>query len=155
MRNGIFFNFKKLSNNDEVDIDKLDKYFITEKTTTETIFNNKNFNILYLYFHTFDIFNNDPEYYFKDIQDDLINAYNETNNHRKLIYDKTKTSIAIHIRVYNDFDSHNEGYYEIFLKENTNAIRFYFTADMYDKLINQLKEIYFHKKNILILNLKN
>ena len=137
-----FFNFKKLSNNDEVDIDKLDKYFITEKTTTETIFNNKNPNILYLYFNTFDIFNNDPEYYFKDIQDDLITAYDETNNHRKLIYDKNKTSIAIHIRVYNDFDSHNEGYYENFLKENTNAVRFYFTADMYEKLINQLKEKY-------------
>jgi hypothetical protein len=139
----IFFNFKKLSNNDEIDIDKLDKYFIVGRTTAETIFNNKNPNILYLYFHTFDIFNNDPEYYFKDIQNDLINAYDDNNNHRKLIYDKTKTSIAIHIRVYNDFDNDNNGYYENFLKEDTSKeIRFYFTADMYEKLIIQLKEKY-------------
>ena len=138
-----FFNFKKLSNNDEIDIDKLDKYFFTGNTTAETIFNNKNPNILYLYFHTFDIFNNDPEYYFKDIQNDLINAYDDNNNHRKLIYDKTKTSIAIHIRVYNDFDNDNNGYYENFLKEDTSKeIRFYFTADMYEKLIIQLKEKY-------------
>jgi len=138
-----FFNFKKLSNNDEIDIDKLDKYFIVGNTTAETIFNNKNPNILYLYFHAFDIFNNDPEYYFKDIQDDLITAYNETNNHRKLIYNKNKTSIAIHIRVYNDFDYDNNGYYENFLKEDTSKeIRFYFTADMYEKLIIQLKEKY-------------
>ena len=138
-----FFNFKKLSNNDEIDIDKLDKYFIVGNTTAETIFNNKNPNILYLYFHAFDIFNNDPEYYFKDIQDNLITAYNETNNHRKLIYNKNKTSIAIHIRVYNDFDYDNNGYYENFLKEDTSKeIRFYFTADMYEKLIIQLKEKY-------------
>jgi len=136
----IFFNFKKLSNNDEVDIDKLDKYFLVGNTTTETIFNNKNPNILYLYFHTFDIFNNDPEYYFKDIQDDLINAYNETNNHRKLIYDKNKTSIAIHIRVHNDFD--NDGEYEKYSEPLSKEKRYYFTADMYEKLINQLKEKY-------------
>ena len=135
-----FFNFKKLSNNDEVDIDKLDKYFLVGNTTNETIFNNKNPNILYLYFHTFDIFYNDPEYYFKDIQDDLINAYDENNYNRKLIYDKNKISIAIHIRVYNDFD--NEGEYEKYSELISKEKRYYFNADMYIKLINQLKEKY-------------
>ena len=132
-----FFNFKKLSNNDEVDIEKLEKYFITEKLTEETIFMNKNPNILYLYFHTFNIFYKNPEYYFKNIQKDLINAYDEINNDRKLIYDKNKTNIAIHIRVYNNYD--NEGEYENYLKGDC---PFYFTADMYEKLINELKEKY-------------
>jgi len=136
-----FFNFKKLSNNNEVDIEKLEKYFITENTTEETIFRNRNPNILYLYFHTFDIFYKNPEYYFKDIQTDLINVYTEANNHRKLIYNKTKTSIAIHIRVYNNYD--NEGEYEKYSKTDTSKEeRYNFTADMYENLINQLKEKY-------------
>jgi hypothetical protein len=139
-----FFNFKKLSNNDEVDIEKLEKYFITENTTEERIFMNKNPNILYLYYHTFNIFYKNPEYYFKDIQNDLINAYDETNNDRKLIYDKNKTNIAIHIRVYNNHDNEADNeFYEKYSKENTtNEVRFYFTADMYEKLINELKEKY-------------
>ena len=133
-----FFNFKKLSSNDEIDIEKLEKYFITEPITEEIIFINRNPNILYLYFHTFDIFYKNPEYYFKDIQKDLIDAYDEANNHRKLIYNKTKTSIAIHIRVYNNYD--NEGVYERYLKTDTSKDEiFNFTADMYENLINQLK----------------
>ena len=140
-----FFNFKKVSDNDElnIDIDKLnnmEKYFITENTTTDTILKNNKPNSLYLYFHTFDIFYNDPEYYFKDIQDDLINAYDENNYNRKLIYDKNKISIAIHIRVYNDFD--NEGEYEKYSELISKEKRYYFNADMYIKLINQLKEKY-------------
>ena len=136
-----FFNFKKLSSNDEIDIEKLEKYFITEPITEEIIFINRNPNILYLYFHTFDIFYKNPEYYFKDIQTDLINVYTEANNHRKLIYNKTKTSIAIHIRVYNNYD--NEGEYEKYSKTDTSKEeRYNFTADMYENLINQLKEKY-------------
>jgi len=136
-----FFNFKKLSNNDEIDIDKLDKYFLTGYISEETIFRNRNPNILYFYFHTFDIFYRDPEYYFKDIQNDLINAYDETNNYRTLIYNKTKTNIAIHIRVHNNYD--NEGEYEKYSKSDTsNEERYYFTADMYEKLIKDLKTKY-------------
>jgi len=139
-----FFNFKKLSNNDEIDIEKLDKYFITESITEETIFRNRNPNILYLYFHTFNIFYKNPEYYFKDIQKDLINAYDEANNHRKLIYNKTKTNIAIHIRVYNNYDNKADSeYYERYSKENTtDELRCYFTEDMYENLINELKDKY-------------
>lgn len=140
-----FFNFKKVADNDElnIDIDKLnnlDKYFITENTTTETMLNNNKPNSLYLYFHTFDIFYKDPEYYFKDIQNDLINAYDETNNHRTLIYDKNKTSIAIHIRVYNEYD--NEGEYEKYSENIPTEQRYYFNADMYINLIDQLKAKY-------------
>jgi hypothetical protein len=135
------FNFKRLSNNHEVDIDNLEKCFITEATTIQTILTNNDPNKLYLYFHTFDIFYKNPEYYFKDIQNDLITAYDETNNDRKLIYDKNKTSIAIHIRVYNNYD--NEGEFEKYSKENTaDEVRYNFTAEMYEKLINQLKEKY-------------
>ena len=38
------------------------------------------------------------------IQKELINAYDEINSNRKLIYDKNKTNIAIHLRVYNNID---------------------------------------------------
>jgi len=140
-----FFNFKKVSDNDElnIDIDKLnnmEKYFITENITTEIILKNNKPNALYLYFHALDIFYKDPEYYFKDIQNDLINAYDENNNHRKLIYNKNKINIAIHIRVYNDYD--NVGDLEKFSEDMSSDDRYKYTADMYIKLINQLKEKY-------------
>jgi len=140
-----FFNFKKLSNNDEIDIEKQEKYFITEHNTTEeTIFRNQNPDILYLYSHTYDIFYKKPEYYFKDIQNDLIDAYDEANNHRTLIYNKQKTNIAIHIRVYNNYDNEDDNtYYDRYSKTDTSKEeRFNFTADMYENLINQLKEKY-------------
>jgi hypothetical protein len=140
-----FFNFKKVSDNDDlnIDIDKLnnmEKYFITENITTEIILKNNKPNALYLYFHALDIFYKYPEYYFKDIQNDLINAYDENNNHRKLIYNKNKTNIAIHIRVYNDYD--NVGDLEKFSEDMSSDDRYKYTADMYIKLINQLKEKY-------------
>jgi len=140
----IFFNFKKLSNNDEIDIEKQEKYFITEHNTIEaTIFRNRNPDILYLYSHTYNIFYKNPEYYFKDIQNDLIDAYDDANNHRTLIYNKTKTNIAIHIRVYNNYDNEDDNtYYDRYSKENTTDAKFNFTADMYENLINQLKEKY-------------
>jgi hypothetical protein len=139
-----FFNFKKLSNNDEIDIDKLnnmEKHFITEYLSLEIMLKNNDPNVLYLYYHTFSIFYENPEYYFKDIQNDLINAYDEINYNRKLIYNKNKTNIAIHIRVYNNYD--NEGDFELYSKEDTSKeYRFCFTAEMYEILINQLKEKY-------------
>lgn len=140
-----FFNFKKVSDNDElnIDIDKLnnmEKYFINGNITLDIILKNNKPNALYLYFHSFYIFYNDPEYYFKDIQNDLINAYDENNNHRKLIYNKNKTSIAIHIRVYNDFD--DEGEYEKYSESKTSEKRYYFDADMYENLIKKLKKKY-------------
>jgi hypothetical protein len=138
-----FFNFKKLSNNDEVDIDKInnmEKYFVNKNTTIDIILNNNKPDSLYLYFNTINIFEEDPDYYFKDIQNDLINAYDENNNHRTLIYNKNKTSIAIHIRVYNDSD--NEGEYEKYSEVISESFRYYFTAEMYENLINKLKEKY-------------
>lgn len=129
------FNFKKLSNNDEIDINEIEKCFFTENTTLDVISKNNQSNKLYLYFHTFDIFYKNPEYYFKDIQDDLINAYRENNKNIKLIYDKNKTSIAIHIRVCNDFDKHT-------ISDFSKEVRFNLTVDMYEKLIEQLKQKY-------------
>jgi hypothetical protein len=140
-----FFNFKKVSDNDElnIDIDKLnnmEKYFINGNITLDIILKNNKPNALYLYFHSFYIFYKNPEYYFKDIQNDLINAYDENNNHRKLIYNKNKTSIAIHIRVYNDFD--DEGEYEKYSESETSEKRYYFDANMYENLIKKLKKKY-------------
>lgn len=143
-----FFNFKKVADNDALNIDNdklnnMEKYFITENTTTETMVSNNKPNSLYLYFHAFNVFYKDPDYYLKDIQDNLINAYDETNNHRTLIYNKNKTSIAIHIRVYNDYD--NDGDYEKYSDDVPKDKRYHFTAkmcEMYENLISQLKTKY-------------
>jgi len=132
-----FFNFKKICYNNEIDINNIEKEFKTENLNI--VNNNNNINKLYLYpykyYFEFDL---NPDYYFKDIQNDIIEAYNENNNKRKLIYNKNKINIAIHIRVHNDFD--NEGEYELFLEGKN--IRYYFNCEMYENLIKKLKEKY-------------
>ena len=79
------FNFKRLSNNDEIDINNIEKEFMIDNISFDYILNNRYTNKLFFFFNVFDIFNKNPEYYIKEIQDDLIDAYNENNNNRKLI----------------------------------------------------------------------
>ena len=145
------FNIKKLCNNNEIN----DNLEIFEKKynnslNLSTILNdndndndndneNKNENnILNLYTTAFEIFDNNPEYYLSNIQNDLINVYDENNNERALIYDKNKINIAIHIRVHNDFD--NIEHYEEF--KNNTSMRYYMTVDNYINLIHYLKDKY-------------
>lgn len=136
------FNFKKLSNNDEIDINNIKKEFILDNISFDYILNNKYKNKLYFYFHVFKIFDNNPEYYLKDIQDDIINAYDENNNNRKLIYNKDKINIAIHIRVFNDNDTICENIKSYISSDRNSSIRYYFTGKMYEELINKLKKQY-------------
>jgi len=85
------------------------------------------------------IINSNPNDFYELIQNDIINAYNSANSDRKLIYNNKITNIAIHIRVYNDFDnldgSHNN-YLDGYIK--TNNCRFIYTEDFYINLINKL-----------------
>jgi len=137
-----FFNFKKISNNDEIDIDDLDKEFILNNYDFKNILDEKDSKKLYFVFHTLTIFEKNPDYYFKDIQDDLINAYNETNNNRKLIYNKNKINIAIHIRVFNDYDNICENINSYITSDKNLSYRYYYTCEMYEKMINDLKNEY-------------
>ena len=136
------FNFKRLSNNDEIDINNIEKEFMIDNISFDYILNNKYKNKLYFYFHVFKIFDNNPEYYLKDIQDDIINAYDENNNNRKLIYNKDKINIAIHIRVFNDNDTICENIKSYISSDRNSSIRYYFTGKMYEELINKLKKQY-------------
>jgi hypothetical protein len=137
-----FFNLKKISNNDEIDIDNLDKEFILNNYDFKNILEEQNPNKLYFVFHTLAIFEENPDYYFKDIQDDLINAYNETNSNRKLIYNKNKINIAIHIRVFNDYDNICENINSYITSDKNLSYRYYYTSEMYEKLIIDLRNEY-------------
>ena len=137
------FNIKKLTNNNEIeDISKIGKQYSLNITEDEikNLSMNTNLNILRFYSSPFEIFDKNPDYYLSNIQEDLIKAYDENNNTRKLIYNKNKINIAIHIRVYNDNDENVHNIYNDY-KENT-SIRFYMTSEKYINLINFLKEKY-------------
>jgi hypothetical protein len=138
----IMFNFKKLSYNHEIDIETIDKEFSTDGYPLELVIQQNNHNKLYFYFHTFDIFNKQPEFFFKDIQDDIIAAYDESNYNRTLIYNKNKINIAIHIRVYNDYDIVCENINSFLESDRKKSERYYFTCEMYEKLIVELKHKY-------------
>ena len=131
------FNIKKLCNNDEINdnINSLEKKYNISLTSSALSLNNDNNKILNLYLHAFEIFDSNPDFYLSNIQNDLINAYDENNIDRKLIYDKNKINIAIHIRVFSDFDLNDElNNYKLNITP-----RFYMTCDKYIKIINDLK----------------
>jgi len=136
------FNFKKLSYNHEIDINNIVKEFTTDNYPFQLILQENNDNKLYFYFHTFKIFDANPQYYLKDIQQEIIDAYDDNNKNRKLIFDKNKTSIAIHIRVYNDYDDVCENITSFITSNKNSSIRYYFTCEMYEILISKLKQDY-------------
>jgi hypothetical protein len=134
------FNIKKLANNDDINYSLLEKKYtpyINDISLEQLLKDNdnKNDNILNHYFLPFNIFDNNPDYYLSNIQNDLINAYDENNLHRKLIYDKNKTNIAIHIRIYSDYDGPN--LYNDYSNNISN--RYYMNCNMYIIFINKLK----------------
>lgn len=133
------FNFLKLSNNDEIDIENIEKEFLLDNANFDYILENKDKNKLCFYFNTFTIFDENPDYYLRDILDDIINAYDENNNNRQLIYKKNKINIAIHIRVFNDNDTICENIRNYISSDKNLSIRYYYTCEMYEKLINKLK----------------
>ena len=131
------FNIIKISNNNELPCNYENKFIeIMKLEDIEKIITNN--NNLYHYFNPYDIFDKNPDYYLSDIQEELINAYDENNNYRKLIYNKNKINIAIHMRVYNDCDN-KENYDNC---KNNTSIRHYMTSEKYINLINYLKDKY-------------
>jgi hypothetical protein len=130
------FNIKKLADNINYSTIKNKIYKNSPNSLDELLQNNP--STLTFYSNSFNIFDNNADYYLSNIQTDLINAYDENNSNKKLIYDKTKTSIAIHIRVFNQNDDAVN--YNDYM--NNAGIRFYMTCDAYSHLIKQLKEKY-------------
>ena len=130
------FNIKKLSNNHEIDLKKLKNIYFQENFTLDKNINDDD-TILYQYTYPFKVFNNNQDYYFNNIKNDLIKAYDENNLNRKLIYNKSKINIAIYIRVFNKNDMIE--YYDDYI--NNKTIRFYMTCDMYIAYISELKKI--------------
>jgi hypothetical protein len=133
------FNIKKLSDNIDYSTIK-NKYINTFPVSLEDLLKQSNNENITLNFYTnpFNIFDKNPDYYLSNIQNDLINAYDENNSNRILIYDKAKTNIAIHIRVFNkqdDIINYND-------YMNNICIRHYMTCDLYISLIKNLKEKY-------------
>lgn len=121
-----FFNISKLSYKGYVDMSNV----ITYDSINSNILNNIiNTNNVYSICRSFDIIDKEPNAYYKLIQNDIINAYDEVNNNRTLMYLKDKINIALHIRVYNSHDG----------LDNTRSI----IKDVeYYKLINKLKCVY-------------
>lgn len=81
------------------------------------------------------IIENDTNSFFSLIQRDLIDAYNESNSNRKLIY--KKKSVAIHIRVLNDYDTTP---YNCFI--HGTACYFKFNENDYMILIEKIIKLY-------------
>jgi hypothetical protein len=132
------FNIKKLANNDEVDYSKLEKKYNKNDINLDQLIEDNKTNLLNYYHALFKIFDSNPDYYLSFIQKDIIDAYNEVNSIRELIYDKNKINIAIHLRVINDYDD-NENMNDYL--NNTN-MRHYMKYDMYIILINKLNNTY-------------
>lgn len=101
---------------------------------------NKNLDVLVYIKNPYLITYNNPNEYYSIIQNEIIELYDEVNNDRPLIYNKTKKNIAIHIRVYNDYDDacENDNYH----KALPTSIRHYLTSDFYIKLIEKLNDKY-------------
>lgn len=131
------FNIKKLSENIDYKTIK-NQYINLYPVSIEQLLKYSTTTNLIYYINPFKIFDNNSDYYLSNIQNDLINAYDENNSDRILIYDKTKINIAIHIRVFNKLDDIIN--YNDYIHNKNN--RHYMTYDMYFNLINKLKEQY-------------
>jgi len=136
------FNLKKISYNDEIDLEKIEKNFTIDNYPFELLIKDKTENKLHFYFCVLQKFIDNRDYLLETIQDDIINAYNENNMYRTLIYDKNKINIAIHIRVFNDCDTVTEDINKYLSDDPNYSARYYLTADIYISLIEDLKEIY-------------
>jgi hypothetical protein len=132
-----FFNLKKISKS--INDYNLNEFNIIKKhcLLTEDL-NYINTNNFYYVRSAYPITlqSNSDEYY-SPIRNDLINAYEENNNNRELIYNKNKKNIAIHIRVYNDCDTSS---YEGYL--NYTCDRHKYNEEKYLSIINKLIDKY-------------
>jgi len=104
-----FFNIKKLSFNfNDIIFDDFEiiKKHELEYSDIDILIQNKNNNILFYFLHFFPILYKNPNSFFKLIEHDIRIVYNEVNFNRPLIFDNNFKNIAIHIRVWNEFDTY-------------------------------------------------
>ena len=103
-----FFNISSLCN--KLDDINIEDYEIIRKHELEindidNLIENKHNNKLFYFLHYFPIFFNNSNTFLKLVEDDLIKVYNEANFNKSLIFNKNKKNIAIHVRVWNDYDT--------------------------------------------------
>jgi hypothetical protein len=138
-----FFNMKKISklfqNIDTNDYNILKKHGITDNDVQYFIENSDKKEIIYIHSPCDVFFKKNISEYFKPIQDKIIEAYQEANINRPLIYNKDHKNIAIHIRVWNDCDAVCETY-ERYLYSI--AGRYAINENGYAFLINKLHNKY-------------
>ena len=133
-----FFNLQKITKSFD-NYDLTDYKIITNHELTLEHFNyinnsDKNKKEIFYFVEPFNITLNDPNKFYPLIRNDIIDAYNEVNYNRPLIYNKNKKNIAIHIRVYNSND--DSYYYEGYL--NYSCDRFKYNENMYISIINKI-----------------
>jgi hypothetical protein len=124
----IFFNISELSYHGNVDKLRIMNYDSIDNNILNTIINSNDLNSICF---SFKIVDDNPDYYYKSIQDDLIYAYDKVNCNRKLMYSDDKTRIALHIRAYNQCDG-----------LDFSDRRYAISCDEYYKLITKLKTLF-------------
>lgn len=113
-----FFNIGSLCKKLE-DIN-VDNYEIIRKHELEqndigNLIVNKDKNKLFYFVHYFPILYNNSNNFLKLVENDILKVYNDVNYNRPLIFNKNKKSIAIHIRVWNNFDTST---YDVFINSS-------------------------------------
>jgi hypothetical protein len=133
-----FFNLKKICKTiDDIDTSNfiMNKIHIMNTNHLNYLVSNKDKYELNYFENPHEIIGNDPNSFFSLIQRDLIEAYDETNINRPLIY--KRKSVAIHIRVWNEFDT---APYECFI--NGSASGYSLNESYYMNLIEKIKKLY-------------
>jgi len=133
-----FFNISSLCN--KLDDINIKDYEIIKKHELEindinNLIENKHNNKLFYFVQCFPIFFNNSNTFLKLIEDDLIKVYNDANNNKSLIFNKNKKNIAIHIRVWNDYDNTSEKY-ENYI--SCASLRYRLNENNYIYIINKL-----------------
>lgn len=133
-----FFNLKKVCKTiNDIDIaNSQNNYFhIMNNDHLKYLLENKHKCDLNYFVLPYNIILNNANSFFTLIQNDLIEAYNESNYNKPLIY-KNK-SVAIHIRVWNDNDTTP---YDCFI--NGTTVYFQFEETDYINLIKKIINLY-------------
>lgn len=146
-----FFNVSKVSYHgsiDTVESDALIKYDSIDKNALDKIIYSKYVKKIHSIRLPFNVVDMEPDYYYKCIQDEAIDAYDKVNSsrNRNLMYKKDKISIALHIRAYNEYDDVE--------CRNFDNFRYPISCDEYYKLITKLKSTY-KNTDIHIFSQKN
>lgn len=101
----------------------------------DNIIINKNNDVLCYITHNTEIYKKHANEYLKLVEDDILKVYNEANINKPLIFDKNKKNIAIHIRVWNDWDAVCDKYEEYI---NSSILKHALNENQYHHIISKL-----------------